>query len=108
MRAYITDVVCASHMSLKRSIHRRIYHGCGAGVDGLNASKLESEQELRSVLAGGACVGGGTLLSWNSSWLIRVDCSFPTLQDDRRCYESNASVHDCLGGFDQAECGTAE
>ena len=33
----------------------------------MNASQLEPVQELRSVLAGGACVGGGTPLSWNPS-----------------------------------------
>ena len=72
---------CIGHM---RFTHR----GSGAGVDGLNASKLESELVNPSRLKG---------------------TSFPTPQDDRRCHESNAStVHDCAGRFDQAECGTAD
>ena len=56
-----------------QSSQRFTYHGSGAGVDGLNASNLESVQELRSVLVGGACAGDETPLSWNPSWLIRVD-----------------------------------
>ena len=93
---------CCLHKSSRvpseksHSWQRVIYHGGGAGVEGLNASRLESVQELRSVLVGRACVGGGTPLSWNPCRLVGPTrlkgTSFPTVQDGRRSHESNASL----------------
>ena len=53
-----------------------IRHGSGAGVDGLNASKLEAELVDPSRSEG---------------------TSFPTVQDGRRRHEMNASASDVDG-----------
>ena len=76
-----------------QSSQRFIHHGGGAGVDGLNASKLESVQDLRSVLVGGACVEAGTPLSWNPSWLIRVDRKAPRSRHLKMTEDAMRAVH---------------
>ena len=77
---------------------------------------MESLEPLREVVActgGVGCVGDGTSLSWNLCWLVDPSrlksTSFPTPEDVRRCYESDASaLQGYAGRIGQAERGIAE
>ena len=71
-------------------------HVAGGTFRTPNLKSVESVREVVVCTGGVACVGHGTSLSWNPCWLVDPSrlkgTSFPTPEDDRRCYESDASA----------------